>query len=199
MEPKLILASASPRRAQLLKNAGFSFEIDPAAGPERSCPAADAGALTERLAADKAAEVFARRRDGVVLGADTLVTVRGLLLGKPKTSEEACAMLHLLSGRTHQVWTSVCLISAERSASFRSVTAVTFRPLSEAEIRAYVQSGEPMDKAGAYGIQGIASRFVTAVEGDYSSVVGLPIGETADRLMQFGVLPEDLQAARFRG
>lgn len=190
---QLILASASPRRAELLKTAGFTFEIDPATGPERTYPVSDGGALTEYLARDKAAEVFARHRSAVVLGSDTLVTLRGLFLGKPKTPEEAVSMLNLLSGRTHTVCTSVCVMSAQQTASFRCKTAVTFRPVSQAEIIAYVQSGEPMDKAGSYGIQGIASRFVTSIEGDYSSVVGLPVGKTAELLMQFGVLPADLQ------
>ncbi len=171
----LILASASPRRAELLRNAAIPFTVEPAHVPEQ--PAAHENPLdyAQRLARDKARTVFARHPQSAVLGADTVVVADGRLLEKPADPADAARMLHLLSRRTHQVITGVCLLSPAFEQTEAEITQVTFGPLSEREIADYVDSGEPMDKAGAYAIQGIASRWVERIEGCYFNVVGLPV------------------------
>lgn len=180
----LILASASPRRSELLRNAGIAFQVDPAAIHEE--PLADEVPIdyAQRLARDKARTVFARHPDALVLGADTVVVVDEHLLEKPANGADATRMLRLLSGRTHQVITGVCLLSAEFKCAQAEVTQVTFVAMSESEIAEYVASGEPMDKAGAYGIQGMASRWVERIAGDYFNVVGLPVGRVYRMLQQ---------------
>ena len=182
----LVLASGSPRRQELLRNAGISFVIQPADIPEIPLPAEPPQVFAERLAREKALVVLQQLPRDTVLGADTVVLVDGQILGKPSDPEDATRMLRLLSGRSHRVITGVCLVgpelgsgSRERRVSFIDVrsetTLVTMDSLSEDDICSYVASGEPMDKAGAYAIQGIASRWISRIEGDYFNVVGLPV------------------------
>ncbi len=171
----LILASASPRRAELLRAAGFTFEvatIDVDESP-RNGEAPEQYVL--RLAEAKAEKVAARHRGEIVLGADTTVVIDDLILGKPADRDDARRMLRLLAGRTHDVLTGVCVCHTPRRLSRVASTAVTFLPMTDAEIEWYAASGEPDDKAGAYAIQGLASRFVERIDGSYSNVVGLPV------------------------
>lgn len=197
-----MLASASPRRAQLLRQAGWTCEVWPTDGEEetRGTQAAHAGpgwTLDEvRARARQAALVKARpaalaRPDAVVIAADTMVVVEGVVLGKPATPDEAQAMLHRLSGRTHHVVTGVAVVQGRRGITLvdDSTTAIRFRALRQDEILRYVASGEPMDKAGAYGIQGRAALFVERLEGDYFGVVGLPLALLARMLDAVGVPP----------
>ena len=175
---RLILASRSPRRQELLRRAGFAFEVRPSRIEELPRPGETAEAFACRAAQEKALDVAAAcPPDTLVLGADTVVVVNGELLGKPRDAEDARRMLWLLSGGTHRVITGVCLVRAplEIMALKDETTSVTFRHLDEEEIQSYLASGEPFDKAGAYGIQGLASKFVTRVEGCYFNVVGLPV------------------------
>jgi septum formation protein len=172
---RLILASASPRRSELLRNAGIAFEVDPANVHEEPLPGEKPIEYAQRLARDKARAVFVRHSDAIVLGADTVVVVDDHLLEKPANADDAARMLRLLSGRTHQVITGVCLLAANFERTEAEVTQVAFVSMSEQEIVEYVASDEPMDKAGAYGIQGMASRWVKRIEGDYFNVVGLPV------------------------
>jgi septum formation protein len=209
----LVLASASPRRRELLAQAGFVFEVRPAHIDEEPRAGEEPIAYVTRLAREKAEAVFGEaenrdqrtgnerqgtgnreqgtgnerqgtgnreqglwvRTDLVVLGADTTVTLDGEILGKPVDGADAARMLRLLSGRTHRVITGVAVVTAERTEVATEVTAVRFLTLSDAEIAAYVATGEPLDKAGAYAIQGRAARWIPRVEGCYFNVVGLPI------------------------
>jgi septum formation protein len=194
----LVLASASPRRQELLRNAGISFTVHPADIDERQLPGELAIDCAERLAREKALTVWRTRPQDLVLGADTIVVVDDAILGKPRDAADAARMLRLLSGRVHRVITGVCLVKPVLSGqysvasmkvaggdedtdknreltSISEITLVTMSEISEEEIQAYVASGEPMDKAGAYAIQGMAARWVPRIEGDYSNVVGLPI------------------------
>jgi septum formation protein len=184
---KLVLASSSPRRQELLRNGGFDFQVVPSRVEEVFSADHDPAAVVERLALHKAEEVAQRikEKDAVVLGADTVVVVDGAALGKPGTPREAAAMLERLSGREHQVITGVALVDpgSARRAIAHEVTRVFFRPLSQKEIADYVASGEPVDKAGAYAIQGRAGRFVTRLEGCYFNVMGLPVA-LVDRLLR---------------
>jgi septum formation protein len=171
----LILASASPRRAELLRNANIAFTVEPAHVHEQPLPHEQPLDYAQRLARDKARAVFARHPEDVVLGADTVVVVDEHLLEKPLDERDAERMLRLLSGRTHQVITGICLVAPGFEQTAAELTQVRFSPLSEVEIAEYVRTGEPMDKAGAYAIQGIASRWVERIEGCYFNVVGLPV------------------------
>jgi septum formation protein len=197
----LVLASASPRRRKLLAQAGYSFEVHPADIPEDPLPNEDPIAYVTRLAREKAQAVFAElssQRSGapgpshlgtgestnpilpsttplVVLAADTTVTLDNHILGKPANPADAARMLRLLSGRTHHVITGIALVSATSTQVAAETTAVTFLPLTDDDIAAYIATGEPMDKAGAYAIQGRAARWIPRIEGDYFNVVGLPI------------------------
>jgi septum formation protein len=173
----LILASASPRRRELLTQAGFKFEVCPAHVNEDLKSGEDAIAYVTRLAREKAQAVFDALSDAaaVVLGADTTVEVDGQILAKPADAMDAARMLRLLSGRTHRVMTGVAVVSKARTEVAAEVTGVRFVTLSDAEIAAYVATGEPMDKAGAYAIQGRAGRWIPRVEGCYFNVVGLPL------------------------
>ena len=173
--PKLILASASPRRAELLRNAGIAFSARATRVPELQQRGESPRSFAKRLAQEKARAIRVRRPGGVVLGADTIVVLRGRVLGKPLDRRDARRMLRLLSGRSHQVTTAVCLAGPGFVDTRSETTRVTMRKLTEKEIRDYVAGGEPMDKAGAYAIQGIASRFVSRIEGCYFNVVGLPV------------------------
>jgi septum formation protein len=178
----LILASASPRRRELLTQAGFQFQVHPAHIPEDPLPGEEPVAYVTRLAREKAQAVFARLTEDsaqgqnlVVLGADTTVTVDKHILGKPEDAADAARMLQMLSGRSHRVVTGVAVVTAKSTEVAAEVTAVRFLTLSQAEIEAYVASGEPMDKAGAYAIQGRAARWIPRIEGCYFNVVGLPL------------------------
>lgn len=172
---RLILASASPRRSELLRNARISFEVDPAHIPEAPRPGEKPLDYAQRLARDKAGVVRERHPDALVLGADTVVVVDEHLLEKPHDAQDAARMLRLLSGRAHQVITGVSLQGKGEERTEAEVTQVVFAEMSDSEIAEYVASGEPMDKAGAYGIQGMASRWVQRIEGCYFNVVGLPV------------------------
>jgi len=171
----LVLASASPRRQELLRSAGISFEVQPADIPENALPGEAAKDCAERLARDKALAVASQRPHDFILGADTVVVVDGQILGKPTDAADAARMLRLLSGREHQVITGVCLVVSAQPSVASETTLVTVSEITEKDIAGYVASGEPMDKAGAYAIQGIASRWIPRIEGDYSNVVGLPV------------------------
>ena len=171
-----MLASASPRRAELLRAAGIPFEVAVADVDESQHPGEDAEAYVRRVAAAKAARVAASHPGRPVLGADTTVVLDGEVLGKPLDAAEAVAMLGRLSGRSHRVLTGVCLIGADgRAETSVACTTVEFRAVTASEIERYVASGEPMDKAGAYAIQGGAGGFVTRIDGDFDNVVGLPV------------------------
>lgn len=188
---KLILASASPRRRELLRAAGIRFEVEAADIPEVPGEGEDPRAFAERLARDKALTVAVEHPDAWVLGADTTVVIDGEILNKPENAQDAARMLRLLSGRAHEVITAVCLarVGKVRVVDVRSeTTRVTFAELSEEDIAFYVSTGEPMDKAGAYGIQGIASRWIPRIEGDYSNVVGLPVALVWRMLRERGVV-----------
>jgi len=172
---RLVLASASPRRQELLRAAGIPCEVQPAHINEDPLPGEGAKDCAERLARQKAQAVARLRPDDVVLGADTVVVVGGEILGKPLDPADAARMLRMLSGRAHQVITGVCLVAGGQSSVASETTSVIMSGISEQEIAHYVATGEPMDKAGAYAIQGMASRWIPRIEGDYSNVVGLPI------------------------
>jgi septum formation protein len=169
---RLVLASTSPRRAALLRAAGYDFEVRPSGADEWPFTGGDPAGYTESLARAKAA---AGNGDEVVVGADTVVVLDGAVLGKPADAEDAAAMLRRLSGRTHEVVTGIAVRHAGALRSGHARTRLTLRVLDEREIRAYVDTGEPLDKAGAYGYQGGAARFVTRVEGDADTVIGLPL------------------------
>jgi len=190
---ELVLASASPRRAALLRQIGLPFRMDASQGEEE-----DAGprgrrespeAYAMRLALAKARAVADRRDAGLVIGADTVVVGRGAILGKPRDAAEARAFLLRLSGRTHRVVTAVAVVDADsgRAEVAASTTRVRMRRYGEAEAAAYAATGEPLDKAGAYGIQERGSLLVAGIEGDYFTVVGLPLALLADLLSRFGV------------
>jgi septum formation protein len=190
----IVLASASPRRQELLSNAGIPFTVQPAEIDETPLAGEAARDCAERLAREKALAVFQNRPQEWVLGADTIVVVDDVILGKPRDADDAARMLRLLSGRTHAVITGVCLVGPVASSQFpvgpaascqlpvasktetaSETTLVTMCEFSDEEIRDYIATGEPMDKAGAYAIQGIASRWIPRIAGDYSNVVGLPV------------------------
>jgi len=173
--PQFVLASSSPRRSELLAAAGFAFDVAHADIDETPLAHEPADRYVVRLAEGKARAVAARFPDRAVLGADTTVVVDGDILGKPADAADAAAMLRRLQGRGHEVLTGIALVAHGRAQVVLEATQVSFGPMTDAEIAAYVATGEPMDKAGAYGIQGWAARHVTRVEGSYSNVVGLPV------------------------
>ncbi|MEZ5351485.1 MAG: Maf family protein [Bryobacteraceae bacterium] len=185
----IVLASASPRRAEILRAAGIDFIVQAANVPEDVAPGEDAGAYVRRVAAAKARAV-----DGgglIVVAADTTVVVDGEIMGKPEDRHDAARMLRLLAGRWHEVITGVCIraplaAGAEREIVDAAVTRVLFGPMTAAEIDAYAGTGEPLDKAGAYAIQGLASRHVERIEGCYFNVVGLPVSMVWRRLRALG-------------
>ena len=181
----MVLASASPRRVALLRQVGLAFTVlDP--GPDRPWPgAAEPRHGVRALALDKARRVAARRPGALVIGADTVVVARGERLGKPRDAAEALRMLRLLHGRTHEVWTGIAVVRDREQRTAAEVTKVRFIRLEEDELEAYVRSGEPLDKAGAYGIQGLASQFARGIEGDWSNVVGLPLARLRQVLTEF--------------
>lgn len=181
--PVIILASASPRRQQLLREAGIAIEVHPAHIVEERIAGEDPVQYACRLAREKAQAVAQHFPGRYVLGADTIVVVDQQVLEKPRDAEDAARMLRLLSGRSHHVTTAVSLIGPTRKTDTRFSTArVHFRKLEEREIRRYIESGEPMDKAGAYAIQGGAAAWIQHVEGEYSNVVGLPLSLVKEML-----------------
>lgn len=182
----LILASASPRRQELLRNAGIPFEVRPAHIPEDPLPGERPKECAERLAREKALAIAQKRPTDVVLGADTVVVIDGQVLGKPADAADAARMLRMLSGREHEVITGICLVAGGQSSLASETTRVTMSVISDADIAGYIASGEPMDKAGAYAIQGLASRWIPRIEGDYSNVVGLPVALVCRMLRQLG-------------
>jgi len=178
----IVLASASPRRQELLRNAGFKFSVCPADVPEILSDGENPAQFAKRLALEKAQAIFDTLAAGnahcerrFVLGADTVVVVDEHVLGKPSDEADAVRMLRMLSGRKHEVTTGVCLIGADFNDLRAETTQVVFEVLSDEDIRSYVATGEPMDKAGAYAIQGIASRWIPRIDGCYFNVVGLPV------------------------
>ncbi len=189
MSTSLILASQSPRRKELLAQLGYNFQCLPADIDESIQPNENAEQYVARLALEKA-NVIAQRHDDehvIVLGSDTSVIFQQQILGKPESLDDCLAILKLLSDSSHQVVTAIAAVQGERSEVIVVTTEVDFKPLSIAEITRYWHTGEPQDKAGAYGIQGIAGQFVKQIRGSYSSVVGLPLYETAQLLSSFGV------------
>jgi septum formation protein len=189
---KLILASSSPRRAEILRQAGIAFEICAAEIDETVLPGETALEMVARLAEAKAraiaAQMDARIRECIIVGADTTVELDGEILGKPRDSAHAREMLARLSGRTHHVLTGIFLLRLPGNATRAAVekSAVVFAPLNEAEINAYVASGEPLGKAGAYAIQGLAGRYIPKIEGCYFNVVGLPLARLYALLRELG-------------
>lgn len=193
ISPRLILASTSPRRRELLGGLGLPFEVVPSRFDEDSLPTT--GLLPQewvmRLADGKASEVAARTDgDAIMIGADTTVVLDGVYLNKPRDAEDARRMLRLLSGHTHQVYTGLCVLSthnglvSERAGDY-AVTHVTFDEISDETIARYVATGEPLDKAGAYGIQGKALAFIPSIDGDYFNVVGLPLALLRELLLPY--------------
>lgn len=184
---RFIVASASPRRKELLSNVGFSFEVIPSDADESCDGELTPVELVRELALRKAKSVFEKNTDAVVLGCDTVVEYGGTVLGKPESREDAKRMLRMLSGKTHNVHTGVCVTDSENTVSFEKTVRVEFYELTDELIDSYVGTGECDDKAGAYGIQGKGCFLVKGIEGDYFSVVGLPVSETARVLWSFGI------------
>jgi septum formation protein len=188
-KPELILASSSPRRQELLQEIGVPFQVHAANINEDQRPGEAPMAYALRLAREKAQAVLAQYPQSYVLGADTIVVLRGEVLGKPIDHADAARMLRLLSGRAHEVTTAVSLIATGTLEETRaSTTKVYFREIAEAEIQQYVAGGEPMDKAGAYAIQGGASRWTDRIEGEFSNVVGLPLSLVTEMLKITGLM-----------
>ena len=199
MDKKIILASASPRRRELLAQIGMDFEVRASCAEEKT-EAKEPEELVKELSALKALDIWEKlseeeKKTGLVIGADTVVSICGAVMGKPKDREDAAGMLSLLQGRTHQVYTGVTFVyldekgdmdigrKAERRVnSFFEKTDVLVFPMSEEEITRYVDTGDPMDKAGAYGIQGIFAAYIKGIVGDYNNVVGLPVGRLYQEL-----------------
>lgn len=185
MMKKIILASASPRRKELLTLAGVDFTVDVADADESLEDGISPDEAVKKLAEIKAKAVFEKHPESIVIGADTVVAVDGKILGKPKNYDEASEMLNTLSGKKHFVFTGVCIVSKEKTTVFCQKTAVEFYPLSQSEIDDYIESGDCFDKAGGYGIQTNGCVLVKGIEGDYFNVVGLPVAETVRALKEF--------------
>lgn len=185
----LILASGSPRRAEILTNAGYEFLIRPTDVDESLPAGIDPRAAAYELSLRKARAAAQLYPEDVVLASDTLVAPGGLILGKPCDADDAARMLRLLSGRTHTVYTGVCVCGSGREVCGVVPTEVEFLPLTAEQINWYIATGEPMDKAGAYGIQGRGCRFIRRICGDYYAVMGLPISRTAQILEEFSIFP----------
>lgn len=211
---RLVLASASPRRRELLSQIGLKFSVMPSK-KEENAKATEAGALVQELSRQKAVDIWEQLSGGqgqnpdadqeqiseetqepnlngkrqpelLVIGADTVVCCEGKILGKPHSREAAAEMLTALQGRSHEVYTGVTLYSQSETVTFFECTQVEFYPMTEVEISEYIDSKEPMDKAGAYGIQGLGARFVKGIRGDYNNVVGLPVGRLYQELKSHG-------------
>lgn len=211
---RLVLASASPRRRELLSQIGLEFTVMPST-KEENAKTTEAGALVQELSRQKAVDIWEQLSGGqgqnpdadqeqiseetqepnlngkrqpelLVIGADTVVCCEGKILGKPHSREAAAEMLTALQGRSHEVYTGVTLYSQSETVTFFECTQVEFYPMTEVEISEYIDSKEPMDKAGAYGIQGLGARFVKGIRGDYNNVVGLPVGRLYQELKSYG-------------
>ncbi|PKK93964.1 MAG: septum formation inhibitor Maf [Tenericutes bacterium HGW-Tenericutes-6] len=181
----LILASSSPRRAKLLEDAGLEFKVEPSHLDETMDESLEPRELVIELAKMKALHVASKYPNDVVIGADTIVVFEGQVLGKPKDEEDAYRMLRLLSDDRHVVYTGVCLVKGNQVKTFVSETEVWMKYLSDLEIKNYIQSGEPMDKAGAYAIQGDGGALVDHYKGDFFTIVGLPLKELLEALKTF--------------
>jgi septum formation protein len=184
---RIILASASPRRKELLEQIGVKFDIFPSV-EEEIITKTEPKEIVKELAHQKAFDVFQKQpKADVIIGADTIVVYDGIIMGKPKDEKDAVRMLQMLQGNTHQVYTGVSILINKSNNTqeilFAETTKVTMYPMTEEEILSYVQTKEPMDKAGAYGIQGLSAIYVKAIEGDYYNVVGLPVGRLYQELM----------------
>jgi septum formation protein len=186
----IVLASRSPRRAELLTAAGIPFEVLVADVDESTRPNEPPQEYVERLAIDKASAISGLRGDALVVGADTTVVVDGLILGKPRDRAEATGMLWRLNGRSHDVLTGVAVAGPRGTRSAVDRTRVWFDPMTAEEIGQYVASGEPLDKAGAYAIQGLASRYIPRIEGSYTNVVGLPVALVVRLIAEVQSLPK---------
>jgi septum formation protein len=184
MKP-LILASGSPRRKELLQQVHLSFEVKVSNIEETFDHSLSPEEIAVTLACQKANDVFQNNQDSIVIGSDTIVVFGDTVLGKPKDEDEARKILRTLSGKTHHVISGVAILSKEKQVSFYEKTAVKFWELTDSDIDFYIQSGEPMDKAGAYGIQEVGALFVKEIQGDYFSVVGLPLSRTVRELRGF--------------
>lgn len=187
---EIILASGSPRRRELLGLCCPDFRVEVSGADERVDGVLSPEELVARLAEKKAAEVAARFPEAVVIGSDTVVELDGEILGKPHDLDEAVSMLRRLSGREHRVHTAVQILSPLGSRSLVSTAEVSFAPMTDREIDWYVSTGEPMDKAGAYGIQGYACRYITGIRGDYYTVMGLPVQQLYCALRDLGILTD---------
>lgn len=185
---RFIVASASPRRKELLSMTGYEFEIIPSDADETLPENTGAYEAVKELSKRKAVSVWEENKDAVVLGCDTVVALDDIILGKPETEEEAEKMLSTLSGREHCVCSGVCITDGENTRQFVGSARVKFYELSKETIKSYIATKDPMDKAGSYGIQGIGSVLVESIEGDYFTIVGLPLAETARVLREFGVV-----------
>ena len=188
---KLILASGSARRRELMALAGYDYEVIVSDADEH-IPTSDPAEFVREAARRKAAAVFAAHPDRCVLGSDTVVAIDGRIIGKPRDAEDAHAILTTLSGRTHTVFTGVAILSPGKESIFHDETRVTFAPLTETEIRRYIATGEPLDKAGAYGIQGPAAVFVDHIDGCYFTIIGLPLPRVYRELASFDIRPAGL-------
>ncbi len=184
----VILASASPRRKELLGFIYDNFEICVSDVKEETAPGLTPRETVEELARMKGAAVFESHPEDTVISADTVVVLDNMILGKPKSREDAFDMLRALSGRAHTVYTGVAVFNKEQTFSFSDKTEVTFHPLSDEEINKYIDSGEPFDKAGAYGIQGRGSVMIPSINGDYYNVMGLPVALLYKKLGEHGLL-----------
>ena len=187
ISPRVILASASPRRRELLDLVGIAYDVVPADIDETYRDGEEAAAHAERLAREKGATIAARNPDAVVISADTIVVVDGLVLGKPRDESDAARMLSMLGGQTHVVLTAVAATYRGQMRSGVESVRVTFRSLDRERIGAYIATAEPMDKAGAYGIQGFGATLVERIDGDYFAVMGLPLARMVDLLQEVGV------------
>ena len=185
---KIILASQSPRRRELLERMGITgFKVIPAKGEEVATRTLTPDQLVEELSRRKCAEVASAHPNDLVIAADTMVAINHRVLGKPRSEEDAARMLAALSGRLHMVYTGVTVAQGERMLTQHEMTSVRFRTLTQADIIRYIATGEPMDKAGAYGIQGYGSVLVESISGDYYNVMGLPVCRLSRMLVRFGV------------
>jgi septum formation protein len=186
----IILASKSPRRKYLLKQAGLSFTVIPSSIDENSIPISQPEIYVKTLAEAKANDISKKYPESWVIGADTIVLIDGIVLGKPSSKTEARAMLKQLSGQTHQVLTgySICCVTRNRFFSETIITEVLFKNLTDDEIEWYINTDEPFDKAGAYAIQGLGSFLVKSINGSYTNVVGLPVCEVIELLIKEGVI-----------
>lgn len=189
MSKKLILASASPRRKHLLLQLGLDFTVDPSGSEESIRVDLPPNLIAVTLAENKAKDVARRHKDGLILGADTIVVIDGLILGKPRDKGQAVEMLSRLSGRWHSVYTGIALIDAKTGRQIKDYeeSKVKFKNLSQREIENYINTGESLDKAGAYGIQGKGSLLVEKIEGCYYNIVGLPLFKLNTLLEEFGI------------